>query len=159
MDYWNLKKAKVFLKTGEETTSGLGRSSRDLFCFCLSPLSTILRDVYYLLWKTIHFPWKKRRCKQNFDTCPSLLNMNCVVFVKNSKIVDLTSSSFLLVSAKDALSSNWFNTCVETFVFIHRTHYHSYHHHQPDMEFVTSGTSDTNIKYFWAWEIFSRINV
>ena len=149
------RKRQAFLKAGEETTNVLGRSARDLFCFCLSPLSTILRDGYYLLWKTIHFPWKKRRCKQNFDTCPSLSNMNYVV----SKIVDHTSSSFLLVSAKDALSSNWFNTCVETLVFTHRPHYHSYHHHHPDIEFVTSGTSDTNIKYFWAWEIFSRINV
>ena len=80
--------------------------------------------------------------KQNFDTCPSLSNMNYVV----SKIVDHTSSSFLLVSAKDALSSNWFNTCVETLVFTHRPHYHSYHHHHPDIEFVTSGTSDTCVK-------------
>ena len=26
-----------------------------------------------------------------------------------------------------------------------------------DMEFVTNGTSDTCVKYFWAWEFFSRV--
>ena len=95
-----------------------------------------------------------------FYTCPSLLNMNCVVFVETSKIVAPTCSSFLLVSANDALSSNWFNTCIETLDFTHRPHYHSYHHHyHPDMEFVTSGTSDTNVKNFWAEVIFSRMNL
>ena len=44
-----VKAGAVFLKTGEKTTSVLGRSARDLFCFCLPPLSTILRDGYYLL--------------------------------------------------------------------------------------------------------------
>ena len=114
-NYRNLKKASSFFENRWKDDECTWEISPGFVLLLSSPLSTIPRDGYYLLWKTIHFPWKKRRCKQNFDTCPSLSNTNYVVF----KIVDHTSSSFLLVSAKDALSSNWFNTCIETFVFTH----------------------------------------
>ena len=73
------RKRQFFLKAGEETTSGLGRSTRDLFCFCLPP-STILRDGYYLLWKTIHFPRKKTTKQTKFWYLPLFVTRELCCF-------------------------------------------------------------------------------
>ena len=135
---------KLFWKKVKRRRVYLGDQPGICFAFVFPPSRQFSEMGIIFFGKQYIFLKKKIRSKQNFDTCPSLSNMNYVV----SKIVDPTSSSFLLVSAKDALSSNWFNTCVETLVFTHRPHYHSNQQHHPDMEFVTSGTSDTNVKFF-----------
>ena len=159
MDYWNLKKASSFFENrwrNDECTWEIIPG----FVLLLSSPPRQFSEMGIIFFGKQYIFLEKNNEVIFFYTCPSLLNMNCVVFVENSKIVAPTSSSFLLVSANDALSSNWFNTCVETLHFTHRPHYHSYHHHyHPDMEFVTSGTSDINVKNFWAEVIFSRMNL
>ena len=142
MDYWNLKKASSFFENrwrNDECTWEIIPG----FVLLLSSPPRQFSEMGIIFFGKQYIFLEKNNEVIFFYTCPSLLNMNCVVFVENSKIVAPTSSSFLLVSANDALSSNWFNTCIETLDFTHRPHYHSYHHHHPDMEFVTSGTSDT----------------